>query len=217
MDSTLIRQEVIDLLAAHAGVEAQVSNITRRAMEGELDFAASLRERVRLLKGLDAGLFEELKAAITITPGAEILLSVLKKRGVKTALLSGGFMPLATWVGKKLGIDHVAANELAVSADGTLTGELREGCIIVDGARKRELLLRIAEEEGVQGMDEVVAVGDGANDLPMMMAAGLGVAVNAKKKVQREAPTRVNGEGALGDVLFLMGFTGDEMDDLAAG
>lgn len=217
MDSTLIQQEVIDLLASYAGVEAQVSDITARAMNGELDFSASLRERVGLLKGLDESVFEELKGRVTLAPGADGLVKVLKKRGVKTALLSGGFVPLARWISGKLGIDHVYANELAVDGEGKLTGELKEGCVIVDGARKRELLREIAGMEGVGSMDEVMAVGDGANDLPMLWEAGLGVAVNAKERVQKEAPCRLNGEMALLDVLYMAGLNSEEIDQLSDG
>lgn len=215
MDSTLIQQEVIDQLAKHAGFEDEVSAITARAMNGELDFSASLRERVKLLKGLPETIFEELKPSITLTPGADTLLRCLKKSGAKTALLSGGFVPLAEWIAGKLGIDHVHANELAVGEDGKLTGQLKDGCIIVDAARKRHLLKEIAELEDVHDKNDIIAVGDGANDLPMLWEAGLGVAVNAKPKVQKDAPARLNGKTALLDVLYLAGFTSDEIDELA--
>jgi len=215
MDSTLIQQEVIDVLAAHAGVEPQVASITARAMNGELDFAASLRSRVALLKGLPASVFEEIKPQITLTPGAEVLLRVLKKKGVRTALLSGGFTPLAKWVAGKLGIEYVHANFLEVDGEGRLTGQLEQGSTIVDAEFKRRRLVEIAEEVGVKSMEEVLAVGDGANDLLMLGQAGLGVAVNAKEKVQREAGARLNGRMALLDVLFLMGMTGAEIDELA--
>lgn len=216
MDSTLIQQEVIDLLAAHAGVEAEVSSITSRAMNGELDFSASLRERVGLLKGLPADVFESLKPSITLTPGAETLLTCLKRMGVKTALLSGGFTPLARWVGGKLGIDYIHANDLAVdSSTNTLTGKLAESCVIVDGARKKHLLESIASDLGITDPSAIMAVGDGANDLPMLWAAGLGVAVNAKPKVQLDAPGRLNGRMALEDLLFLLGKTADDVEELA--
>lgn len=216
MDSTLIQQEVIDLLAAHAGVEALVSSITHRAMNGELDFSASLRERVGLLKGLPADVFESLKPSITLTPGAETLLRCLKRMGVTTALLSGGFTPLARWVGGKLGIDHIHANDLEIdAATEELTGKLAESCIIVDGARKKHLLESIAADIGVTDAAAIMSVGDGANDLPMLWAAGLGVAVNAKPKVQKDAPGRLNGMMALEDLLFLLGKTADEVEELA--
>ena len=214
MDSTLIKQEVIDLLAAHAGVEPLVASITNRAMNGELDFSASLRERVGLLKGLEASVFETLKEQITIMPGAQTLITVLKKKGVKTAVLSGGFTPLARWLAGKLGLDYVHANFLDVDEEGRLTGRLKEGSQIVHAEFKRERLLSLAEELKIT-REEVLAVGDGANDLLMLAAAGVGIAVNAKEKVQREAPGRLNGAGALGDVLYLLGMTSDEIDELA--
>lgn len=214
MDSTLIQQEVIDLLAAHANVEPLVASITHRAMNGELDFSASLRERVGLLKGLDASVFETLKDQITIMPGAQTLITVLKKKGVKTAVLSGGFTPLARWLAGKLGLDYVHANFLEVDAEGKLTGRLEDGSRIVHAEFKRERLLSLVDELGIT-KEQVLAVGDGANDLLMLGAAGVGVAVNAKEKVQKEAPARLNGEGALGDVLYLLGMTSDEIDHLA--
>ena len=124
-------------------------------------------------------------------------------------------MPLAKWIAGKLGIDHVHANELAVGDDGKLSGELEEGCIIVDAARKRHLLKEIAQAEGVEDRNAIVAVGDGANDLLMLWEAGLGVAINAKPKVQKEAPARLNGRMALLDVLYLAGLTGEDIDKLA--
>lgn len=214
MDSTLIQQEVIDLLAAHANVEPLVASITHRAMNGELDFSASLRERVGLLKGLDASVFETLKDQITVMPGAQTLITVLKKKGVKTAVLSGGFTPLAKWLAGKLGLDYVHANFLEVDTEGKLTGRLEDGSRIVHAEFKRERLLSLVEELGIAN-EQVLAVGDGANDLLMLGAAGVGVAVNAKEKVQKEAPARLNGEGALGDVLYLLGMTSDEIDELA--
>jgi len=245
MDSTLIQQEVIDLLAARAaflpdnisrGVDigVEVSNITSRAMNGELDFTASLRKRVALLAGLPASVFEELRSEITITPGAETLVRVLRGMGLKTALLSGGFMPLATYVAEMLGIDCVHANELAVQ-DGLLTGKLVDGWPIVDAAFKKKKLCELADiyaEPSIEGHQagpkddvtslhgryhnptgrkgNVLAVGDGANDLPMMWAATLGVAFNAKPKVQEMAPTKLNTE-TLVDVLYLLGLTEDDI------
>ena len=214
MDSTLIQQEVIDLLAAHAGVEESVAAITARAMNGELDFSASLRERVAALAGIPESVFEELKPRLELTPGADVLLRWLKRSGSRTALLSGGFMPLATYIAGVLGIDHVHANELTV-ADGALTGELAPGCVIVDAERKRELLLSIAEGEGVRDPRQIMAVGDGANDLLMLDAAGLGIAVNAKPRVQDLAPCRLNC-GSLVDLLHVLGLTREEIDSTSA-
>ena len=214
MDSTLIQQEVIDLLASHAGVEASVASITSRAMNGDLDFAQSLRERVRLLNGIPETVFEDLKPRLTFTPGAEQLLRCLRKLGVKTALLSGGFTPLATHIGRILGIDHVHANDLAVE-DGFFTGHLAENCIIVDAERKRTLLESIASAEDITDRDQVMAIGDGANDLKMLSAAGIGIAVNAKPKVQEQAPCRLNCK-SLVDVLYVLGFTTEQIHDLAS-
>lgn len=159
-------------------------------------------------------MFETLKEQITIMPGAQTLITVLKQKGVKTAVLSGGFTPLARWLAGKLGLDYVHANFLEVDKDGRLTGRLEEGSQIVHAEYKRERLLSLAQELGIN-QEQVLAVGDGANDLLMLGAAGIGIAVNAKEKVQKEAPGRLNGEGALGDVLYLLGMTSDEIDELA--
>ena len=211
MDSTLIEQEVIDLIAASIGVEAQVSAITARAMNGELDFSASLRERVKLLKGVDADIFTKLRSVITPTKGAKDLITALKRMGVRTAVLSGGFIPLTQWLADDLGIDHARANTLASDpATGKLTGEVVG--TIVNAARKRDLLLEIAQKENVS-LEQVVAVGDGANDLLMMGAAGLGVAFNAKPVVQMEAGARLNGESLL-DLLHIFGLTAEEIQVL---
>jgi phosphoserine phosphatase len=211
MDSTLIQQEVIDLLAASIGVEPQVSAITARAMNGELDFSSSLRERVALLKGVDATIFATLRSVITPTPGARQLIRALRRLGVKTAVLSGGFIPLTQWLAEELGIDYAHANNL-VSADGKLTGEVSGA--IVDAERKALLLLEIARKENID-LSQVIAVGDGANDLLMMREAALGVAFNAKPRVQLEAGARLNGDSLL-DILFLLGFTAGEIDILVS-
>lgn len=211
MDSTLIQQEVIDEIARKLGVEDEVSAITELAMNGELDFTASLRARCSLLRGVPCTVFEELRSVITLTPGAKELVRALKRLGYKTAVLSGGFTPLTSWQANQLGLNYAFANHLVVSVDGrTLTGELQGE--IVNGEKKRDLVIQIAEREGIP-LDQVLVVGDGANDLPMMGVAGLGVAYNAKPKVQLEAPARLN-SNSLMDVLYLLGFTKEEQDEL---
>lgn len=208
MDSTLITQEVIDLLAASIGVEEEVSAITARAMNGELDFSASFKERVRLLKGLDAEIFTKLRSVITPTKGVAELIRALKRLGVKTAVFSGGFIPLTQWLATHLGIDYAFANTIAIDPETQkFTGEVVGD--IVNAEKKRDLLLEIAKKEGV-ALEQVVAVGDGANDLLMMEAAGLGVAWNAKPVVQMQAEARLNGESLL-DLLHVFGFTAEEI------
>lgn len=211
MDSTLIEQEVIDLIAASIGVEEQVSAITARAMNGELDFSASLRERAKLLKGVDANILTHLRNVITPTKGAKELIKGLKRIGCKTAVLSGGFIPLTQWFADQLGIDYAYANTLEADLQaGTLTGEVLGP--IVNKEKKRELLLDIAKKENVS-LEQVVAVGDGANDLLMMKEAGLGVAWNAKAAVQMEADARLNGHTLL-NLLHFFGFTVEEVNAL---
>jgi phosphoserine phosphatase len=213
MDSTLIQQEVIDEIARKLGVESEVSAITERAMNGELDFTESLRARCALLSGVPSTVFEELRPVITLTPGARDLVRALKKLGYKTAVLSGGFTPMTSWQAEQLGLDYAFANHLVVSADGkTLTGEVTGE--VVNAEKKREHLLQIAAKEGIL-QDQVLAVGDGANDLPMLSVAGLGVAFNAKPKVQLEAPARLNSSSLL-NVLYLLGFTEQEQEELLA-
>ncbi|POR34243.1 Phosphoserine phosphatase [Tolypocladium paradoxum] len=211
MDSTLITQEVIELLAETVkdppDLPARVADITRRAMLGELEFEASFRERLGLLKGVSASLFDELRPVLEVTKGARELIRALKRLGVKTAVVSGGFHPLTNWLAQDLGIDYAYANEVVV-ADGKLTGEARG--TIVGKERKRDLLVEIAAKEKID-LSQVVAVGDGANDLLMIDKAGLGVAWNAKPRVQMEADARLNGESLL-DLLFLFGFTSEEVD-----
>jgi phosphoserine phosphatase len=212
MDSTLIEEEVIDLIAASIGVESEVSAITTRAMNGELDFSASLKERVKLLKGVDANIFTQLQSVITPTKGARELVRALKRIGCKTAVLSGGFIPLTQWLADQLGIDYAFANTLASdSTSNSLTGEVVG--TIVNAERKRDLLLEIAKKENVP-LEQVVAIGDGANDLLMLKAAGLGVAFNAKPLVQMEAKARLNGDSLL-DLLHIFGLTAEEIQVLA--
>lgn len=211
MDSTLIQQEVIDEIAATLGLKEQIAAITERAMNGELDFEASLRERCSLLKGVKSSVWEDIKPRISLTPGVEELIRALKRLGYKTAVLSGGFMPLATWIAGRLGLDYVHANNLVISEDGaSLTGELVGE--IVHAERKREHVLAIAEKEGIL-LSQTVTVGDGANDLPMMGVAGLGVAFNAKPKVQAAAPAKLN-RASLFDLMFVLGFSDSERTTL---
>jgi phosphoserine phosphatase len=232
MDSTLIQQEVIDEIAKFVGVEKEVSvithprysshfpqlisshqQITARAMNGELDFSASLKARVSLLKGVPATVFDQLKPHITITPGARDLCRALKKLGFKLAVLSGGFQPLADWLKAELGLDYAFANHLEDDRT-SLLGTLSPDFPVVDGARKAQILKQLAAENGIL-LSQVLAVGDGANDLPMMRAAGLGLAWRAKSKVQLEAPTRLNGQSMV-DILFLLGLCQAEVDELLA-
>ncbi|KAI4665849.1 uncharacterized protein J4E78_003314 [Alternaria triticimaculans] len=211
MDSTLIQQEVIDEIASLIGVEKEVSAITAAAMNGELDFEASLRARCKLLKGVPSSVFETLKPRITLNEGVKDLIIALKRLGFKTAVLSGGFTPLTGWMGQQLGLDYAFANHLVVSEDGaTLTGELTGE--IVHAQKKRQHVLEIAEKENIL-LDQVICVGDGANDLPMMGVAGLGVAFHAKPKVQMQAPARLNSKSML-DVLYLFGISKEEQETL---
>lgn len=208
MDSTLIQQEVIDELARAIGLYPQVAAITEAAMRGEApytDFEASLRARVGLLRGVPTSIWEQLKArVITFTPGAAELVRVLKRLGWKTAVLSGGFTPLAEWVKETLGLDYAYANYLDFdSQQSVLTGFLVEGMPIIHAEKKRELLLHLAAENNIPP-ERTIAVGDGSNDLLMMGASGLGIAFNAKPKVQQAAPARINSDGLL-DVLYLLG------------
>src|SRR5690606_11904475 len=176
MDSTLIQSEVIDELAAEAGVGEQVAEITERAMRGELDFNESFRARVALLKGLDADALHRVQQRIRLTEGAERLIGTLKALGYRTAILSGGFTWFGEYLKQRLGINHVYANELEIE-NGKVTGRVVGQ--IVNGQRKAELLKAIAEQEGIS-LEQVIAVGDGANDLPMLGIAGLGIAFRAK-------------------------------------
>lgn len=199
MDSTLIRIEVIDELAQAAGVGEEVARVTRRAMAGDIDFTQSLRERVALLKGLDASVVDRLGANLPLSEGAETLLRTLNRLGLKTALITGGFTGPALVLQKRLGIDHMRANGLEIR-DGRLTGNV-EGDII-DARGKAERLLEIAALEGIP-LEQTVAVGDGANDLEMLGRAGLGIAFHAKPRVREAAHTALT--GGLERVLYLLG------------
>lgn len=201
MDSTLIEAEVIDELAKAAGVGDKVSEITERAMAGELDFRASFKERLALLKGLDVNVLDAIGASLRLTEGAETLFAELKRLGYKTAILSGGFTYFAKQLQAKLGIDYVFANELEV-VDGKVTGVAVEP--IVDAQRKADLLKELAHKEGLR-LEQTIAVGDGANDLPMLAIAGLGVAFRAKPLVKQSAKQAISTLG-LDGVLYLLGF-----------
>ncbi|SDI56360.1 phosphoserine phosphatase [Pseudomonas flavescens] len=200
MDSTLIEAEVIDELAKAAGVGEQVAAITERAMRGELDFRASFKERLALLKGLDVGVLDEIGASLRLTEGAENLFAELKRLGYKTAILSGGFTYFARQLQARLGIDYVFANELEV-LDGKVTGVAIEP--VVDAQRKADLLRELAHKEGLR-LEQTIAVGDGANDLPMLAIAGLGVAFRAKPLVKQSARQAISTLG-LDGLLYLLG------------
>ena len=201
MDSTLIETEVIDELADRAGVGEQVRAITEQAMRGEIDFKESFTQRVALLKGLDVSVMEDIAQHLPITEGVDRLMFVLKQYGYKIAILSGGFTYFGQHLQKKYGIDYVYANELEI-IDGKLTGRYLGD--VVDGKRKAELLRLIAQVEKVD-IAQTIAVGDGANDLPMLGIAGLGIAFHAKPKVVANAKQSINTIG-LDGVLYFLGF-----------
>jgi phosphoserine phosphatase len=202
MDSTLIDAEVIDELAKEAGVGEQVSAITEAAMRGELDFKESFTQRMALLKGLDESVLEHVAARLQLTEGAESLISTLKQLGYKTAILSGGFDYFGRHIQQQLGIDYVYANQLEI-VDGKVTGNVSGE--VVDGQRKAQLLREIAAGENID-LEQVIAVGDGANDLPMLSIAGLGIAFRAKPLVKATAKQSISKLG-LDGILYLMGFS----------
>ena len=207
MDSTLIQTEVIDELAELAGVGEQVRAITESAMQGEIDFQESFKQRMLLLKGLREEVLEEVAVNLPITKGARRLIDTLKSYGFKTAILSGGFTYFGKYLQKELGIDYVYANELEIK-DGVLTGGyLGE---IVDGNKKAEYLKEIARKEGID-INQTIAVGDGANDLPMLNLAGLGIAFHAKPKVKDNAQSSISSIG-LDGVLYLLGYHDRHID-----
>ena len=207
MDSTLIEVEVIDELAKAAGVGAQVTAITDRAMRGEIDFRESFKKRLALLKGLPESVLKEIADNLPLTEGAENLFAELKKLGYRTAILSGGFSYFANKLQAKLGIDYVYANELEI-IDGKLTGEAVEP--IVDAQRKADLLKELARKENIS-LEQTIAVGDGANDLPMLGLAGLGVAFRAKPLVKRSAKQAISTLG-LDGILYLLGYRDRETE-----
>ncbi|SHE36707.1 phosphoserine phosphatase [Bacteroides luti] len=208
MDSTLIETEVIDELAVRAGVGDEVKAITESAMRGEIDFTESFRRRVALLKGLDESVMKEIAEKLPITEGVDRLMFVLKRYGYKIAILSGGFTYFGNYLKQKYGIDYVYANELEI-IDGKLTGKYLGD--VVDGKRKAELLRLIAQVENVD-IAQTIAVGDGANDLPMLGIAGLGIAYHAKPKVKQNAKQSINTIG-LDGVLYFLGFKDSYLDE----
>jgi len=207
VDSTLIQNEVIDLLAQEAGVLDEVARITERAMAGELDFAASLRERVTLLKGLPVSAIARVQERITLTPGARTLCRTLNTLGYRVCLVSGGFIEVIAPLAGELSVDRVRANSLGIS-NGVLTGEVNGS--IVDRLGKRQALEEFAEEFGIP-MRRTIAIGDGANDIDMLEAAGLGVAFNAKAAARDAADTAVN-VPYLDSVLYLLGITREDIE-----
>jgi phosphoserine phosphatase len=207
VDSTLIQDEVIELLAAEAGCAEQISDITDRAMRGELDFTASLTERVAMLAGTPAEVLDRVGDAVRLTPGARTFVRTLKRLGYTVAIVSGGFTTVVDRLAADLKLDHAVANELEV-VDGRLTGRLLGE--IVDRAGKATVLQRIAAAEGIP-LEQTVAIGDGANDLDMLAVAGLGIAFNAKPVVREAADTAVS-VPYLDAILFLLGIRRDEIE-----
>ncbi len=208
MDSTLIETEVIDELAMRAGVGDKVKAITESAMRGEIDFNESFKERVALLKGLDESVMKDIAEHLPITEGVDRMMKVLKRAGYKTAILSGGFTYFGRYLKEKFGFDYVYANELEIE-NGKLTGNYVGE--IVNGRRKAELLKLIAQVENVN-IAQTIAVGDGANDLPMLSTAGLGIAFHAKPKVKQNAGQSISTIGIDG-VLYFLGFKDSYLSD----
>lgn len=210
MDSTLIKTEVIDELAERAGVGDQVKAITESAMRGEIDFTESFTKRCALLKGLDVSVMKDIAENLPIMDGLERTMKILKKVGFKIAILSGGFTYFGKYLQERYGFDYVYANELEIGNDGKLTGRyLGE---VVDGRRKAELLKLIAQVEKVD-IRQTVAVGDGANDLPMLATAGLGIAFHAKPKVKENAKQSITTMG-LDGILYFLGYKDSQLDEL---
>lgn len=214
VDSTLVQGEVIEMLAAHAGKEAEVAQVTEAAMRGELDFTSSLLERVSHLAGLDESVFDRVYSDLLLTPGARTTIRVLKRLGYRFAMVSGGFTQITERLAKDLGIDYQVANQLEVK-DGKLTGNVIGP--VIDRAGKANALRRFAAQAKVS-QSATIAIGDGANDLDMLNAAGLGIAFNAKPIVQEAADTAVN-TPYFDAILYLLGITREEIeaDDAARG
>jgi phosphoserine phosphatase len=211
VDSTFIQQEVIEMLAAHCGREAEVAEVTARAMAGELDFEQSLRARVATLEGLPASVLADVRRDIELTPGARTLVRTLKRLGFTIGLVSGGFIEIVGDLAAELGIDHARANQLEI-VDGHLTGRVLG--TVVDRAGKAAALREFAAEEGLP-LSRTVAIGDGANDLDMLATAGLGIAFNAKPVVRDQAHTSVN-VPYLDSALYLLGITREEIEEADA-
>jgi len=206
MDSTLIQGEVIDVLAQQAGVGKQVAKITAAAMEGNIDFKESLTRRVSLLKGLDANVLPEVARNLELTEGAERVIQTLKKLGYKIGIISGGFDFFGEYLQNKLGMDYVFANVLEIE-NGEITGNISGD--IIDGPKKAELLKTIATVENIS-LQQTIAVGDGANDLPMISIAGLGIAFHAKPIVKENTEQSISSVG-LDGLLYLMGISEREI------
>ncbi|MET0901860.1 MAG: phosphoserine phosphatase SerB [Acidimicrobiales bacterium] len=206
VDSTLIQGEVIEMLAAHAGCEAEVARVTELAMRGEIDFGQSLRDRVALLEGLDASALDQVYDDLVLAPGARTTVRVLKRLGYRFAMVSGGFSQLTDRLAEELGVDFSVANELEI-VDGRLTGRIIGP--VVDRAAKAEALRTFAERSGVP-VNATIAIGDGANDLDMLNAAGLGIAFNAKPVVQEAAHASVN-VPYMDAILYLLGISREEV------
>jgi len=202
MDSTLIDAEVIDELAIEAGVGQQVAEITEAAMQGKLDFKQSFEQRLALLEGLDASVLQKIAQRLQLNEGAEHLISTLKKLGYKTAIVSGGFSFFGEYLQEILGVDYVYANQLDIE-NGKVTGRVKGD--IIDGQRKADLLRELAERDGLM-LEQVIAVGDGANDLPMLDIAGLGIAFRAKPLVEASAKQAISSLG-LDGILYLLGYS----------
>lgn len=209
MDSTLIDAEVIDELAIEAGVGQQVAEITEEAMQGKLDFKQSFEKRLSLLKGLDASVLPSVAKRLRLNEGAEHLIATLKKLGYKTAIVSGGFSFFGEYLQEILGVDYVYANQLDIE-NGKVTGRVKGN--IIDGQRKADLLRQLADNEGLM-LEQVIAVGDGANDLPMLDIAGLGIAFRAKPLVEASAKQAISSLG-LDGILYLLGYSDKDTDIL---
>ena len=209
MDSTLIDAEVIDELAIEAGVGKQVAAITEEAMQGKLDFKQSFERRLALLKGLDASVLPSIAHRLRLNEGAEHLISTLRQLGYKTAIISGGFSFFGEYLQKILGVDYVYANQLDIE-DGIVTGRVKGR--VIDGQCKADLLRELASREGLM-LEQVIAVGDGANDLPMLDIAGLGIAFRAKPLVEASAKQAISSLG-LDGILYLLGFSDKDTEIL---